>query len=36
MVEMINIQRTVEVYQKGIQTINEQDKLSTSRVGRVG
>ncbi|HRR41913.1 MAG TPA: flagellar basal-body rod protein FlgF [Syntrophales bacterium] len=36
MVEMINVQRTVDIYQKGIQTISEQDKLSTSRVGRVG
>ncbi|HUV49828.1 MAG TPA: flagellar basal-body rod protein FlgF [Anaerolineae bacterium] len=35
MVEMINIQRTFESYQKAIQTLGEQDKLSTSRIGRL-
>ncbi|MBT3388470.1 MAG: flagellar hook-basal body protein [Desulfobacula sp.] len=33
MVEMINIQRTFESYQKVIQTISEQNKLSTNRIG---
>lgn len=36
MVEMINIQRAVEIYQKNIQALSEQDKLSTSRVGKLG
>lgn len=35
MVTMIEIQRTMETYQKLIQTITEQDKISTSRVGRL-
>ncbi|MDI6687664.1 MAG: flagellar basal-body rod protein FlgF [Desulfobacterales bacterium] len=35
MVEMINIQRTFESYQKAIQTISEQDKLSTTRIGKL-
>jgi flagellar basal-body rod protein FlgF len=35
MVEMINIQRTFESYQKTIQTIDEQDKASTSRIGKL-
>jgi flagellar basal-body rod protein FlgG len=35
MVEMINIQRTFESYQKAIQTISEQDKLSTNRIGKL-
>ncbi|MDA3833866.1 MAG: flagellar basal-body rod protein FlgF [Spirochaetales bacterium] len=35
MVEMINIQRTFESYQKAIQTISEQDRSSTTRVGRL-
>ncbi|MEA3486371.1 MAG: flagellar basal-body rod protein FlgF [Thermodesulfobacteriota bacterium] len=35
MVEMINIQRTFESYQKAIQTISEQNKLSTSRIGKL-
>jgi flagellar basal-body rod protein FlgF len=35
MVEMINIQRSVEIYQKNIQTLSDQDKLSTGRVGRL-
>jgi flagellar basal-body rod protein FlgF len=35
MVTMIEIQRTMETYQKLIQTITDQDKISTSRVGRL-
>ncbi len=35
MVEMINIQRSVELYQKSIQTISDQDKVATSRVGKL-
>ncbi|MBN1828890.1 MAG: flagellar basal-body rod protein FlgF [Deltaproteobacteria bacterium] len=35
MIEMINIQRSFESYQKIIQTISEQDKLSTGRIGRL-
>ncbi|OPL16120.1 MAG: hypothetical protein AVO38_08580 [delta proteobacterium ML8_D] len=35
MVEMINIQRSFESYQKVIQTIQDQDKLSTNRVGKL-
>lgn len=35
MVTMIEIQRTLETYQKLIQTITEQDKISTTRVGRL-
>ena len=35
MVEMINMQRTFESYQKTIQTIDEQNKASTSRIGRL-
>lgn len=35
MVEMINIQRTFESYQKAIQTISEQDRLSTTRIGKL-
>ena len=35
MAEMINIHRTFETYQKIIQQLTDQDKLSTSRVGRV-
>ncbi|MEA3415430.1 MAG: flagellar basal-body rod protein FlgF [Thermodesulfobacteriota bacterium] len=35
MVEMINIQRTFESYQKAIQTLSEQDKLSTNRIGKL-
>lgn len=35
MVEMISIQRSFESYQKVIQTISEQNKLSTSRVGKL-
>jgi len=35
MVKMINIQRTFESYQKTIQTIDEQNKAATSRIGRL-
>jgi len=35
MVEMINIQRSFESYQKVMQTIQDQDKLSTNRVGKL-
>lgn len=35
MVEMINIQRTFESYQKVILTISEQDKMSTNRIGKL-
>lgn len=35
MVEMITIQRTFESYQKVIQTISEQNKMSTSRIGKL-
>jgi flagellar basal-body rod protein FlgF len=35
MAEMINIHRSFETYQRIIQQLTEQDKLSTSRVGRV-
>jgi flagellar basal-body rod protein FlgG len=35
MIQMIDIQRTFELYQKAIQTISEQDRLSVSRVGRL-
>jgi flagellar basal-body rod protein FlgF len=35
MAEMVGIHRSVEVYQKVIQTIGEQDKLATSQIGRV-
>ena len=35
MVEMIDIQRTFETYQKVMQTIQDQDKLSTDRIGRL-
>jgi len=35
MVEMIDIQRSFEIYQKVIQSISDQDKLSTSRVGKL-
>jgi len=36
MLEMVNAQRIIEIYQKNIQNITEQDKLATSRVGKVG
>ncbi len=35
MVEMINIQRTFESYQKVIKTLSEQDKMSTNRIGNL-
>ncbi|MDQ5985832.1 MAG: Flagellar basal-body rod protein FlgG [Syntrophus sp. SKADARSKE-3] len=35
MVDMIDIQRSFEVYQKVIQTITDQDKISTARIGRL-
>ena len=35
MVEMIDIQRTVESYQKVIQTLGSLDQLSTNRLGRL-
>ena len=35
MADMIDIQRSFESYQKVIQTIQDLDKLSTSRVGRL-
>jgi len=35
MVAMIEVQRSFEAYQKVIQTISEQDKLATSRVGKL-
>lgn len=35
MVEMITIQRSLESYQKVIQTINEQNKMATNRIGRL-
>jgi len=36
MTQMIDLQRTFETYQKLIHTIDEQDKLSASRIGKVG
>ena len=35
MVDMIKINRSFETYQKTMQTLQEQDKLSTTRIGRV-
>jgi flagellar basal-body rod protein FlgG len=35
MVQMIDIQRSFELYQKAIQTVSEQDRLAVSRVGRL-
>jgi flagellar basal-body rod protein FlgF len=35
MVQMINVQRMVEFYQKNMQAISELDKLSSSRIGRL-
>jgi len=35
MVEMINIQRTFESYKKAIQTISEQDRSSTTHIGKL-
>jgi len=36
MIQMIDLQRTFETYQKLIQAIDEQDKLSAGRIGKVG
>lgn len=35
MIQMIDIQRSFELYQKAIHTISEQDRLAVSRVGRL-
>jgi flagellar basal-body rod protein FlgF len=35
MTELIDINRTFEIYQKIIQTLSDQDKLSVSRIGRL-
>ncbi|SEM35600.1 flagellar basal-body rod protein FlgG [Syntrophus gentianae] len=35
MIQMIDIQRTFETYQKLIHTISDQDKLSTGRIGKL-
>lgn len=35
MVDLIDIQRSFEVYQRVIQTISEEEKTATSRVGRL-
>jgi len=35
MVQMINIQRTFESYQKAIQVMDDQNEASTSRIGRL-
>ena len=35
MVQMIDIQRSFELYQKAIQTVSAQDELSVNRVGRL-
>ena len=35
MVEMVGIHRSVEVYQKVIQTIGDQDRMATSQIGKV-
>lgn len=36
MAEMIDTHRSFETYQKIIQTLSDEDKLSTGRVGRIG
>lgn len=36
MVAMIKLHRSFETYQKTMQTLQDQDKLSTNRIGRVG
>ncbi len=36
MVDMIDIQRSFEVYQKVIQTMSDQDRIAVTRVGRLG
>lgn len=35
MIEMIDIHRSLESYQKIIQTLSDQDKMSTNRIGRL-
>ena len=35
MVDMINVNRSFELYQKVMQTLQEQDKLSTNRIGKL-
>ena len=35
MIQMVDLQRTFETYQKMIQAIDEQDKLSSERIGKV-
>ncbi|MEN6317588.1 MAG: flagellar basal-body rod protein FlgF [Syntrophaceae bacterium] len=35
MAEMVGVHRSVEIYQKVIQTIADQDKLATSQIGRI-
>lgn len=35
MIEMIDIHRSLESYQKVIQTLSDQDKMSTNRIGRL-
>lgn len=35
MIQMIDIQRSFELYQKAIQTMSDQDKLAVGRVGRL-
>jgi len=35
MIHLIDLQRTFETYQKLIHTISDQDKLSTSRIGKL-
>jgi flagellar basal-body rod protein FlgG len=35
MVDMIDIQRSFETYQKAIQTIADLDKMAISRVGKL-
>lgn len=36
MAQMIDLHRSFETYQKVVQTLSEQDRLSVGRVGRVG
>ncbi len=36
MIQMIDMQRTFETYQKLIHAIDDQDKLSTGKIGKVG
>jgi flagellar basal-body rod protein FlgF len=35
MVEMIDTQRSFEAYLKVMQTISEQDRMSTGRIGKI-